>query len=201
MLTELAMPEPATRTRIDPTRLPPAPHQVHRKRYRSPKTGSSPMARVPRLDIGNNTLTQIVRQRMRHGKSPPQTLNHLEPRLGQAACAAMNGAEFPMFVKFSTFAKHAALDHIGVLIDASNDARFARGADRAIYLLEELEKRDLDARHGAILEYFRANAWSWAWEHPEREQQILALSRAVTHPGFVELDVMRRCQILTNRAN
>ncbi len=67
-------------------------------------------------------------------------------------------------------------------------------------------------RHGAVLEYFRSNAWSvksevagnrgsWAWEHPEREQQILALSRAASHPGFVELDIVRCCQILTNRAN
>lgn len=106
----------------------------------------------------------------------------------------------------------AALEHIGTLIDASHDASFARGADRAIHLLDELEKRELDVRNGATLEYFRANAWavkevasgergSWAWEHPEREQQILALSRAAAHPGFVELDLMRRCQILTNRAN
>jgi hypothetical protein len=105
-----------------------------------------------------------------------------------------------------------ALEHISTLIDASLDACFARGADRAIFLLDELAKRDLDVRHGAIIEYFRANAWgvkeaasgergSWAWEHPEREQQILALSRAAVHPGFVELDLMRRCQILTNRAN
>lgn len=106
----------------------------------------------------------------------------------------------------------AALDHIGELIDASNDASVARGADRAIYLIDELAKRDLNVRHGATLEYFRANAWaakeaasgergSWAWENPEREQQILALSRAAVHPGFVELDLLRCCQILTNRAN
>lgn len=106
----------------------------------------------------------------------------------------------------------AALDHIGMLIDVSDDARFAQGADRAIYLLDELAKRDLDIKHDATLEYFRANAWavkeaasgergSWAWEHPEREQQILALSRAAAHPGFIKLDLMRRCQILTNRAN
>lgn len=106
----------------------------------------------------------------------------------------------------------AALNHIGTLIDASRDAGFARGADRAIYLLDEFAKRDLSVQHGAVLEYFRSNAWavkeetsgtrgSWAWEHPEREQQILALSRAAAHPGFVELDLMRRCQILTNRAN
>lgn len=106
----------------------------------------------------------------------------------------------------------AALDHIGTLIDASHDAGFAQGADRAIYLLDELAKRDMVVKHRATLEYFRANAWavkeaasgehgSWAWEHPEREQQILALSRAAVHSGFVELDLMRRCQILTNRAN
>ena len=41
----------------------------------------------------------------------------------------------------------------------------------------------------------------WAWEHPEREQRVLALSRAAFHPGFAELDLVRRCHILTNRAN
>ena len=106
----------------------------------------------------------------------------------------------------------AALDHISTLIDASGDAGFAKGADRAIFLLDELAKRDLDAVHGATAEYFRANAWalkeevagekgSWAWEHPEREHQLLALSRAATHPGFPELSTVRRCQILTNRGN
>lgn len=106
----------------------------------------------------------------------------------------------------------SALDHVGELIDASADARSARGADRAIYLLEELEKRDLTSVQGATAEYFRANAWSvkeatapgqssWAWEHPEREQQILALSRASVHAGFKELSAVRRCQILTNRGN
>ena len=106
----------------------------------------------------------------------------------------------------------AALEHIGDLIDASHDAGFGRGADRAIYLLDELGKRELKLRNGALSEYFRANAWSvkeevagergsWAWEHPEREQQVLALSRAAVHPGFAELDLIRCCQILTNRAN
>lgn len=37
--------------------------------------------------------------------------------LGQAACAAMNGAEFPMFVKFSTFAKLSD-ESKGLLISA-----------------------------------------------------------------------------------
>lgn len=105
----------------------------------------------------------------------------------------------------------ASLDHIGALIDISHNAGFSRGVDRAIYLLDEIEKRNLESKHGAIVEYFRASAWgvkekltgshrSWSWENPEREQQILALSRAVAHSGFIELEAVRRCQILTNRA-
>lgn len=106
----------------------------------------------------------------------------------------------------------AALAHIGTLIDFSQDAAYARGADRALYLLDELARRELTGREQVIAHYFRANAWnakedasdalgSWAWEHPEREQQILALSRATAHSNFAELDPIRRCQILTNRAN
>lgn len=105
-----------------------------------------------------------------------------------------------------------ALAHIGTLIDLSQDAAYARGADRALYLLDELTRRELTGREQVIVHYFRANAWnakegasdahgSWAWEHPEREQQILSLSRAASHSSFAELDPMRRCQILTNRAN
>ncbi|WP_312313300.1 LA2681 family HEPN domain-containing protein [Sphingobium yanoikuyae] len=106
----------------------------------------------------------------------------------------------------------SALGHIGALVDLSHDAAYARGADRALYLLDQLERRALTGREQVIVHYFRANAWnvkedvayahgSWAWEHPEREQKILALSRAVAHSSFAELDPMRRCQILTNRAN
>lgn len=106
----------------------------------------------------------------------------------------------------------AALDHIGHLIDASSDAKFARGADRALFLLNELGKRSVSDRNATLIEYYRANSWavkedaagdrsSWAWEHPDREQQLLSLSRAISHPGFMQLDDIRRCQILTNRAN
>lgn len=112
----------------------------------------------------------------------------------------------------SKLVDQVALDHIGTLIDASYDAAYGRGADRALYLLDELAKRDLSYKDQSVLEYFRANAWSvkekvdgtrrsLTWEHPAREQQILALSRAISHPGFAELDELRRCQMLTNRAN
>jgi hypothetical protein len=104
-----------------------------------------------------------------------------------------------------------AFDHIGRLIDLSLDASFGRGAQRALYLLDELEKRALTSENGALLHYYRANAWnlkgrlaghnrSWAWEQVETLQEILALSRAASHDGFATLNKIRQCQILTNRA-
>ncbi len=104
------------------------------------------------------------------------------------------------------------LAHIGQLIDDAFDASFERGARRALFLLDALSKRELVDADGALLEYFRANAWaalshiadvrrSWSWEAPERQAELLALSRASNHPGFTRLDSVRRCQILTNHAN
>jgi hypothetical protein len=105
-----------------------------------------------------------------------------------------------------------ALAHIGELIDDASDASFKRAAKRALYLLDELSKRPLSDTDTALSEYFRANAWaalsyianirrSWSWEAPERQEELLALSRASNHPGFIKLEDVRRCQILTNHAN
>ncbi len=105
-----------------------------------------------------------------------------------------------------------ALALIAELIDGSFDASFERGAKRALFLLDELGKRPLSDKDGALVEYFRANAWaarshiaklrqSWSWESVERQEELLALSRAAIHPGFASLEKVRRCQILTNRAN
>lgn len=105
-----------------------------------------------------------------------------------------------------------ALEHIGQLVDDAFDASFERGAKRALYLLDELSKRELIDTDGAQVEYFRANAWaalshianvrqSWYWEAPERQAELLALSRASNHAGFASLDKVRQCQILTNHAN
>jgi tetratricopeptide (TPR) repeat protein len=105
-----------------------------------------------------------------------------------------------------------ALDHIGLLIDASNDARSSAGTDRAFSLLDEIRKRDLPPDLAALAHYFAANAWenrvhqkvqhdAWAWEQPEVQAQILELRGAVRHEGFAQLHVMRQCQILTNLAN
>ena len=105
-----------------------------------------------------------------------------------------------------------ALTHIGCLIDDAFGASFERGAKRALHLLDELSKRDLIDTDGALSEYFRANAWaalshiannrrSWSWEAPERQEELLALSRASNHVGFWGLEKIRQCQILTNYAN
>lgn len=105
-----------------------------------------------------------------------------------------------------------ALKYIALLIDDSDDMEFERGAKRALYLLDELSKRPLAEKDAALADYFRANAWaarsriadvrqSWSWECAERQEEMLALSRAANHPGFAKLGNERRCQILTNRAN
>lgn len=105
-----------------------------------------------------------------------------------------------------------ALNHIALLIDRSRDSEFERGAKRALYLLDELATRPLAEEEAALIEYFRANAWatrshianvrqSFAWESEQISEEMLALSRAVNHSGFEKLDKVRRCQILTNRAN
>ncbi|MBF0871907.1 LA2681 family HEPN domain-containing protein [Gluconobacter japonicus] len=105
-----------------------------------------------------------------------------------------------------------ALKHIGQLIDDSCDGTFERGLTRAFYLLDDLTQRPLAEENAVLAEYFRANAWaarsqianmrpSWSWENIELQEEMLALSRAVNHPGFIKLDKIRRCQILTNRAN
>jgi len=105
-----------------------------------------------------------------------------------------------------------AFAHIGLLVDDSSRASFERGVKRALFLLDDLEKRALSDKQGALAAYFRANAWttrseianvrqSSAWEAPERQEEMLAHSRAANHLGFAKLDKIRRCQILTNHAN
>jgi hypothetical protein len=101
-----------------------------------------------------------------------------------------------------------ALAHVGALIDAAFDARSRAGTDRAFALLDTLAER---RAAGALLHYFRANAWEnrrherddddvWAWEQPEVQAQILELRRAVRHDRFAQLPAIRQCQIVTNLA-
>lgn len=107
-----------------------------------------------------------------------------------------------------------ALEQIGRLIDLSGDLAREEGTERALVWANELERGPLGAADGALLKYFRANAWAnrqkarhndrsatWAWEQPELQQQLLHLRGAVQHAGFGKLPDLRQCQIFTNLAN
>jgi tetratricopeptide (TPR) repeat protein len=114
-------------------------------------------------------------------------------------------------VTIDTMPDSEALDHAGLLIDASSDRQSSPGTDRAFELLDNLQRRELSPELAVLAHYFRANAWAaraliesrdiWTWEQPEYQEQILALRRAVTHEAFKHLPKIRRCQILTNLAN
>lgn len=112
----------------------------------------------------------------------------------------------------SALSDSEALNRIGLLIDLASDLKSPDGSDRALELLEELQARSLTPDIAALLHYFRANAWdnkpqpltpdqAWAWEQPERQEQILELRRAVRHDGFDTLHPVRQCQVLSNLAN
>ena len=107
-----------------------------------------------------------------------------------------------------------AFNQIGRLIDLAGDLKRDDGTGLAIKWCDMLEERGLSNPEAALLEYFRANAWSnrqhdrhhnaaaaWAWEQPELRKSILYLRKAVNHLGFSKLTPLRRCQILTNLAN
>ncbi len=107
-----------------------------------------------------------------------------------------------------------ALMVIGLLIDFAADANDPSANDRALEFAKALDERGLSPANAALLNYFRANAWSnrrpafdgknasaSSWTQPEMEQQILHLRRALTSTGFDDLEPRRRCEILTNLAN
>jgi tetratricopeptide (TPR) repeat protein len=114
----------------------------------------------------------------------------------------------------SKFSTRRALQQIGLLIDASDSPRRAQGITKALAWCDDLEKRKLKPADRAELEYFRANAWdkrrpryakrssaAWKWEQPALQQEILALRRARNGNGFLKLERIRQCQIITNLAN
>jgi hypothetical protein len=103
---------------------------------------------------------------------------------------------------------------IGQLVDYAFDQGDLDLTARALAWCEQLEARPLSARQRALLDYFRANAWAniqrarqadpksaWAWDQEEVQQQIFLLRRAFNSPAFDKLNILRRCQILTNLAN
>ena len=104
-----------------------------------------------------------------------------------------------------------SLEVIGSLIDLSDDLAKPDGARRALALSDLLEATKLPETDAALLEYFRANAWSvlqrheatnpWDWEQPALGEQIFHLRKCVCHAAFSKLDKLRRCQVFTNLGN
>jgi tetratricopeptide (TPR) repeat protein len=107
-----------------------------------------------------------------------------------------------------------ALDHLARLIDLSFIFKSLEGTNRAIECAEGLGNRQLTPVQTALLNYYLSNAWAnrrqldrqagqdeWKWEQPEVEKQIIHLRRALVSDGFPELDMFRRCRILTNIGN
>lgn len=114
-----------------------------------------------------------------------------------------------MAIDLAALDEDAALNCVGLLIDAAADSARSDGTEHAVAALDTLAKRPLRADTQATLHYFRANAWhnraaeqgalqAWAWEQPELQEEILELRRAVRHAGFADLPRIRQWQIRTN---
>lgn len=112
-----------------------------------------------------------------------------------------------------------AIGLIGDLIDSAAHLQKEDGVEHALVLADQtLEEKTLSDKQEALLYYFAGNAyslldqfdkagkpgseiWSQNWERPKIEPVILNYRRAANHPGFKELSVPRKCQILTNLGN
>lgn len=108
----------------------------------------------------------------------------------------------------------AAVERIGRLIDAADDAKQEDGIALALAWCDELEKRPLRNDLAMTLVYFRSNAWaaryrrdiagkaeSWRWEQPMMAEQIYWLRRVIANPAFPQWHIIRRCQVFTNLGN
>ena len=104
-----------------------------------------------------------------------------------------------------------ALELAGKLTDLSLDLGRKEGLERAVDLLEELQRRDLSPNRAAISHYFLGNAWGNLrslsgrarsdWEQPELEHEVFHHRVALLGQGVEGLEQRRVYQILTNLGN
>lgn len=108
-----------------------------------------------------------------------------------------------------------ALRRLGELVDAGADEASRDALELATRVAARLQAVMESERDRTLLFYIEGNAWStlwsmrstselgvaWGWEAPEMEKKIVALRRARRSPGFEQVDVYQRCQILTNLAS
>jgi tetratricopeptide (TPR) repeat protein len=106
------------------------------------------------------------------------------------------------------------LNALARAIDLATDSGNHTGLERADELVEQMSQEQIPASSAATLAYYRANIWSairalkgldtpeiWDWQGEETQQEILYLRQSAHHPGFVDLDPVRQCQIDTNLGN
>jgi hypothetical protein len=116
-----------------------------------------------------------------------------------------------MAVDTAVLGDEAALNHIGSLIDAAYDLGRVDGTEHAFRLLDVFATRNAPADLQAIVHYYRANAWnnrsahrgalqSFDWEHPELQEELLELRRAIRHVGYANIPDVLRLMIRTNLA-
>lgn len=116
---------------------------------------------------------------------------------------------------FDSLAPGVALRRLGELVDAGANECSRDALELATRVAARLQPVMESDRDRTLLFYFEGNAWStlwslrsgsepgvaWAWEAPEIEKWIVALRHARRSPGFEQLDVYQRCQVLTNLAS
>ena len=114
----------------------------------------------------------------------------------------------------SSYNNQDALNHIALLIDTSFDTEEVNGLNLAVELIIQVKKKELQSTQIAELFYFLANINhylrilndyktdnSFILKCDEIEKEIFYLRSAINEPGFNQLYITRKCQILTNLGN
>lgn len=103
-----------------------------------------------------------------------------------------------------------AMDLAAAIVDLATDEGDDLALAQALAMLDDLTARPLSPTNAARAEYYRANAWSgrrliqsqgWPWISEAIDNELLALRRALNHPGFSGLHRVRQAQIHTNHGN
>ncbi|MBV1864919.1 MAG: hypothetical protein KUG74_10840 [Rhodobacteraceae bacterium] len=105
------------------------------------------------------------------------------------------------------------IENLATAIDLALDGGDVKKLAACVCEIDELLK-DTEREDISLLWYFRANAFSalrplrpnfaeeqFAWQQPDLSEEILSLRHALDNVRFGQLDVTRRCQILTNLGN
>lgn len=108
------------------------------------------------------------------------------------------------------------MNHFDIIaheIDQASDDKDFEGLQNALKKIQTLLEKD-DQHHEATLYYYRANAFAalrvikpnfeetqFDWQQPELSDEILSLRKAIASDKFLQLDLVRCCQIYTNLGN